>query len=884
MKKKITFALAVIMAAIMMSTCIYAGDSGTAEGGGESAIAENGGESAASETVTEGVAEADAESGGESATTETVAEDSPEEAADSEASETEGDSAAAEGDGESGEDAGSSGDSASGMGEEPDIELDELFAWNKIEASEDQAELGYADGTVILEVDGLLFKDLNKNGELDMYEDWRQDIDSRVADLISQMTLEEKIGSLFHDINEKNVHESGENAEILDENGSVKDEYILWNKVVNNYENSFLENVNGIPALRGNSHNQSQAIAESTRLGIPLTFSSDRAYNVWGGMIDLPFSAFAPANDPELTRQLLAIYAQEMSAMKYQVTFNPSGVELGGVNGSDAQDVAELTALEIETLNENGLMATAKHFIARGGNDANAFDDSHNTNESTSAWLYPWQAVVDAGVKWIMVTAYNGLSGTASTYFDTVTVEYLRNEMGYDGVIVTDWGPLDATDGVLQDGTSLDTLSASELYAIMLNAGIDQFGGARAESEDGIPAVIAAIENGLTTEECVDEHVARVMRSKFEAGMFENAYVDIDAVLALAASEEYAQDPWKIEDNAQLDSARNPEVVALEKELMAKSSVLVKNTENLLPLADSAKVYVTGTSAETAEKDKAAIGEYAEIAESIEDADYVIARLTMINDAAELIVEDCIDAGVPLITLLDRTSPDEWIIENSEAVLYLPYSAEVDHGFGYNGIIRHVTPDVAASLLFGNAQPEGMIIQEVARSTEEQNAQWTELVGDSGTDPYLRLIMSAMLKEQTGESLPANWGDSLLTYKYGMRYGTQQAFSYSTLICPTETTYEEVYNPYAGSNETVANVHNSAEAGVPFTVYCLVWNDSDSDGITTVQAYDGDSLIAEKIMAVKGDSWRVVSMDVVLDTAGEHTLTVGDLTATVYVK
>ena len=857
MKRVVSIIIAVMMAAVLMGTCVYAeeSDSAAQEAGEAAAIAEQG--------------ESDAESAGEE----------PAESAGEEAAEP-----AAEAAGESGGD--SSGDSAdsSGMGGEPDIEIEERFAWNKIEASGEQAELGYVDGTTILEAEGLFFKVLNKNGELDVYEDWRQDLDARAADLVSQMTLEEKIGTLFHDINEKNVHESGEGAEILDENGSVLDEYYIWNKVNNYYENCFLENVNGAPELRGNSHNQSQAIGEAARLGIPLTFSSDRAYNVWGGMIDLPFSAFAAAGDRELTKQLLTIYAKEMSAMKYQVTFNPSGVELGGFNGADAADVAELTALEVATINANGFMATAKHFIARGGNTSNAFEDSHNIHESLDSWLYPWQAVVDAGVKWIMVTAYYGLSGTASTYFDTETVQYLRNEMGYDGVIITDWGPLDATDGVLQDGTPLDTLSASELYAIMLNAGIDQFGGARAESAEGIQAVIDAINTGLTTEACVDEHVARVMRSKLEAGLFENAYVDIDAVLALTATEEYAQELWKIEDNAQLEAARNPEAVALEKQLMAKSTVLIKNEDNFLPLAEGIRVYVTGSSDATAEKDREAIAGYAEISETLEGADVAVARLTMINDAAELIVEDCIDAGIPLVVMMDRTSPDEWILENAAAVLYLSYSAEVDHGFGYNGIIRHVTPDVAAAMLFGSAEPEGMIVQEVARSTSEQEAQWTELAGDAGSDPYLRLIMSAMLKEQAGTSLPSNWGDSLLTYKYGMRYGAEPSFTYSTLLCPTETVYEEVYNPYAGSNETVANVLNTAQAGIPFTVYCLLWNESDADGITTVPVYDGDSLIAEKIMTVKGGSYRVVKIDIVIDTAGEHTLTVGDLTADIIVK
>ena len=152
--------------------------------------------------------------------------------------------------------------------------------------------------------------------------------------------------------------------------------------------------------------------------------------------------------------------------------------------------------------------------------------------------------------------------------------------------------------------------------------------------------MINAITTGLTTEACVDEHVARVMRSKFEAGLFENAYVDIDAVLSLIATEDYAKELWKIEDNAQLEAARNPEVVAMEKQLMAESTVLIKNQDNLLPFAAGIKVYVTGNSDATAEKDREAVAGYAEVAETLEEADVAVARLTMINDAAELIVEE----------------------------------------------------------------------------------------------------------------------------------------------------------------------------------------------------------------------------------------------------
>ena len=162
------------------------------------------------------------------------------------------------------------------------------FAVIEADEATGQHRLSYIEGqTAILEADGLKFKDLNKNGKLDAYEDWRLTADERIADLLSQMTEEEMIGGLLC-INAA-----------LDQARYVIDEFKMT---------CLLFNLNGTPITVTNTLNNLQAKAESMRLGIPMIFTSDREYNSFGGYIDKAHIAFGTANDPELAYQLAYYY------------------------------------------------------------------------------------------------------------------------------------------------------------------------------------------------------------------------------------------------------------------------------------------------------------------------------------------------------------------------------------------------------------------------------------------------------------------------------------------------------------------------------------------------------------------------------------------------
>ena len=173
-----------------------------------------------------------------------------------------------------------------------------------------------------------------------------------------------------------------------------------------------------------------------------------------------------------------------------------------------------------------------------------------------------------------------------------------------------------------------------------------------------------------------------------------------------------------------------------------------------------------------------------------------------------------------------------------------------------------------------------MIVKEIARDSVMDETQWKDLAGDQGANQWVRMMLLAEMKTSENNTTPNNWGDPLLCYQYGMRYGEEAEFVYDTLVLPRAN--KEVTTESNGSTSTSVESVVECKAGEPFNLYTLLWNNGE-DGVTTVQVKDGEEVIAEKIMAVNGGSWRVVEIEITLDTPGEHTITVGDLTKTINV-
>ena len=773
--------------------------------------------------------------------------------------------------------ANASADSDAAAAEKAFLEADCAFAVIPADETTGQIELSYMpEVTTILEVDGLKFKDLNKNGTLDVYEDWRKTTDERVADILSQMTVEEEVGLLFC-----------VNTQLADARAMVE----KWSLTCQ------LFNLNGTPITITNTLNNLQAAAEAERLGVPMVFTSDREYNSFGGYIDKSHEAFGTANDPELAYKLAKYYGQAMNAIGVHVTFEPFANEIGAQYGENPELIASIIAAEIKGLTEGGLTSCTKHWIGRGGDSA--FGKARSVAQNFDNWMVGWEAALNNGTGWVMTNCGGtGITNTVDVKWDSVTMGYLRETLGFDGVVVTDWwalggGPSNPgrMTGITPEGVDLGQMDIYWLMNRALELGTDMFGSGsmmdshenweQSPSSNYPTALYEGLANGKVEKTNVDQAATRILRDKFNKGLFDNPYRNVQKAVEICASVEWAANPVAPTTTEEVRAARNPEEVALTEELMAKSAVLVKNDNDLLPLKQGIKVYIDGSASAAKEAYKVYVAKYATVVETMEEADVVIGDFGSVNDACELFLDDADYYGKPVVLSLNNTDPTQYAIENSDALLYLSYNHNADHGSTEAGFVNTTAPWVYADMLFGVAQPGGIIVKEIARDSIKDELQWEDLAGDQGADPYVRLLVQALMEDDPMHASPNNYGDPLVQYHYGMTYGEQPEWKYSCLIVPQTVTQEEVEGS-SGSTSIQSTVNNEAKAGEAFTIYCLLRNNG-SDGITTVQAYANDTLVAEKIMTVCGGSWRVVQMDLTLE-AGDYTLNVGGQTANITVK
>lgn len=747
------------------------------------------------------------------------------------------------------------------------------FALIEADETTGQPRLTYMEGvTPILEVDGLKFKDMNGNGELDVYEDWRQETDARVNDLLAQMNDKEKAGTLFC------VSANLETAR------SLIPDFALT---------CMLFNLNGAPVQVVNTLNNLQATAEAERLSMPMIFTSDREYNAFGGYIDKAHIAYGTANDPELAYKLSYFYGKAMVAIGVHVTFEPYANEIGAQYGENPEHIAAIVSQEVKGMEDAGFASCVKHWIGRGG-DSN-FGNARSVAQNFDNWMVGWKAALSGGNEWVMTNCGGtGITNTTDVKWDKVTMSYLRDTLGFDGIVVTDWWALGMggqVSGVTNEGIELSEQTGAWLYNEALLNGTDMFGAGGIghgtditgiDNGDGTKTgstmwnwpdcIIEGLKDGQVDQANVDRSVARILNFKFRKGLFENPYRVPEEALAVVASPEYQAEQWPLDTNEALRKARTAEEVELAEKLQAKSAVLMKNDNAVLPLAKGTKVYIESSSNETLDHYKQYIAEYGEIAETLEDADVVIGYYGDINDAGELLIEDAQDAGKPVILTLTNKAT-EYALANSDALIYMPFSQQPDHGSGEAGFIYGTEPWVYADLLFGAREPEGIIQKEQARNNIEEALQWKDLAGDQGASPYVRLIVQALMMADTeNHASPNNYGDPLVIYDYSMRYGKAGDFAYSCLILPQSVTEEEGENSW-GSKTVTTTVINTAKGGEPFHVYCLLHNNG-ADDITTVVAKANGEPVAEKIYTVQGGSWRVVDMELTLE-AGEYDIEVG---------
>lgn len=792
-----------------------------------------------------------------------------------------------------------------------------------IEAEGDRPRLSAASADKFMEVDGEWFKDMNGNGSLDTYEDWRLTSEERTADLLTKMSLQQKAGTLsFGGIGGKNgITVTDFSSDDLstgqtgvafiqpdsEQMNNETDPYIevdgvtyapVAYQIKTMYETTMIAAMTGMPKDQLDVLNKIQSIAEDTELGIPVVFSGDRTYNTWGGMIDAAHYAFGVARDEELLYNLYSEYAKEAVALGYHQVFHGYGNEIGSFYGDDPEYLATMSALETRAYEDNGYNSHSKHFIARGGR--NSYANAKSPADLIDSWMIGWKAVVDAGTQWIMTNNNEARTEGLQGYMDKETYKLLREDLGYDGIICLDW-PLSASSimsqtGVTTDGIDVSTLTLGERYTLILDVGIDMFscysatqGVDLGEVDDAVTncyhpdALVAEIEAGKYTEEALDVHVARVLKNKFDLGIFENPYRDWEEaveVLGEAAAASVDTIPMNVDE---INELRRPEIVEMEEQLMVESTILLKN-DGVLPLSADQKIYVNSSSSSALEGLTAAFGERTTVVETLEEADVCVIEVTSFDDAYELMIEDAQIAGVPVVTVFEGTNSSEPELQqfvDANALIMQTYVNTPNHGSSVGSFYRYVTPSVTVEMLYGDKEPSGKTLFELGYDSDAETLSWGELQDDIGVDTATRLYMAMLAKENPEIDMPNNLGDVIVTTDYGISYSNPADIELSLLTLPQVAEEVEV-EMYGSTSTKVSAVTATPAAGEPFEINFVAKNNGGS-GMITVQVYDGDQVIAEKVVGLTEGQFRVITMEITLE-AGEHTITVGDMSETIVVE
>lgn len=592
-----------------------------------------------------------------------------------------------------------------------------------------------------LTVDGYTFRDLNNNGLLDTYEDSRQAVAARVEDLLQQMTIEEKIGLMWHP-----PIGVGKQGEILGKpNPAAFNMVSTYDVVINQKLRHF--NLFGIPERASDLagwYNELQKIAEQDRLGIPVTISSDPRHGVFNfvSMLNGNFSEWpepiglAATNDSALVAEFGRIAAEELRAVGIRTALHPMAdlateprwARINGTFGEDVELAAKMTAAYIygfqgKEIGDHTVACMTKHWPG-GGPQADGWD-AHFRYGSDQAYpggnfdyhLKPFEAAFEAGS--LMLMPYYGIpvdqtsENVGMSFNKEIITDLLREQYEYEGVVCTDWGIVEGFSllGIPlfeSTGWGVDDLAPKARVKKIIDAGVDQFGG-NSNTEE----LLELIAEGTISEMRIDESVRRLLRVKFQIGLFDDPYVDVEAAARTVGK---------------------PEFMEKGKEAQRKSMVLLKNKLNpdstrTLPLAAGLNIYVENI-------DQGVAGNYATVVDSLTDADLAILRLQAPwepkdgNFMEAMFHQGALDFPEPeLNRILDiaRTKPTVVIIYLDRPAVIPEIAAQAVGLLGEFG----ATDEVILDVLFGKYNPSGRLPFELPSSMEAVEEQQEDVPYDS---------------------------------------------------------------------------------------------------------------------------------------------------------
>jgi beta-glucosidase len=589
------------------------------------------------------------------------------------------------------------------------------------------------------EIDGRRVRDLNGNGELDPYEDPRRPVEERVDDLLAQMTLEEKAGLMFHP--PIFIAPEGDLVDGESMFGGGASTRLVTELHLNHF------NVYATPDARRTAewHNRLQQLAESTRLGIPVTISSDPRHafdenpaTSWasGSLSQWPEPiGLAATRDEELVRAFGEIARQEYRAIGIHVALHPMAdvateprwARVAGTFGEDFDLAGRLTAAYIhgfqgDELGPESVACMTKHFPG-GGPQADG-EDAHFPYGKDQVYpggrfedhLRPFESAFAAGTAQIM--PYYGrplgteLEPVGFGFNKGVITDMLRGRYGFDGVVCTDWALV--SDTTMPDGSvwlakawGVEELDAADRLAKIIEAGCDQLGG------ESLPELLVElVRSGRITESRIDESARRILRDKFRLGLFDDPYVDPDEAERLCGNDAFRA--------AGLDAQR-------------RSIVLLAN-DGVLPLAAGAKVYVDGLPAAVA-------AAYGDVVATPADADVAIVfRPGPFEPRTDTFIESVFHAGRLEYTAEER----DQVLETARAVptvfvVHLERPAVITEIAEASSAVVGTfgaSPEAILDVVFGRFSPGGKLPFELPSSQAAADKQLPDVPFDSESPLY----------------------------------------------------------------------------------------------------------------------------------------------------
>lgn len=424
---------------------------------------------------------------------------------------------------------------------------------------------------------------------IESYKNPQLPVEQRVADLLSRMTVEEKVGQLLCPLGWEMYEIKGETVTASDKFKQLMKERhagMLWATYrADPWTKKTLEN--GLnPALAAQAGNALQKyVMENTRLGIPLFLAEEAPHGHMAiGTTVFPTGiGMAATWSPRLINEVGKAIGKEIRLQGGHISYGPvldltrdprwSRVE--ETFGEDPVLTGMIGKAMVEGLGGGNLsqpystLATLKHFLAYGISESgqNGNPSFIGIRELHENFLSPFRQAIDAGALSVM-TSYNSLDGIPCTANHYLLTELLKNEWQFKGFVVSD---LYSIEGIHQSHFVAPTMEEAAVMA--LSAGVDvDLGG------DAYMNIINAVNTGRISNAALDASVARVLRLKFEMGLFENPYV--------------------IPEEAEKE-VRNDAHIALARKITQASITLLKNDRSLLPLnRNISKVALIGPNAD----------------------------------------------------------------------------------------------------------------------------------------------------------------------------------------------------------------------------------------------------------------------------------------------